>query len=200
MCPPGQHQSQIGKERCLLCDPGTFAANEGQALCSPCGRGSYAPFAGMSSCLRCGNDTDFRTTTTLADDGNEKKWIEVQGAISESYCRCALASRTGLGGPKCSFGPVCSVPTTGQPCTNLGALHGTERHANLVFPIVCGARNFARITHHWESPALAAALNNQFDSNTTAHPQHVVQHFKQTLIRIPTRPNHLKGMFVDFQG
>ncbi|CAK8992386.1 unnamed protein product [Durusdinium trenchii] len=89
MCPPGQHQSQIGKERCLLCDPGTFAANEGQALCSPCGRGSYAPFAGMSSCLRCGNDTDFRTTTTLADDGNEKKWIEVQGAISESYCRCA---------------------------------------------------------------------------------------------------------------
>ncbi|CAK8985580.1 unnamed protein product [Durusdinium trenchii] len=37
----------------------------------------------------CGNDTDFRTTTTLADDGNEKKWIEVQGAISESYCRCA---------------------------------------------------------------------------------------------------------------
>ena len=38
----------------------------------------------MTSCLRCGNGTD-RTTTLLVEEG----WIEVQGATSESYCRCA---------------------------------------------------------------------------------------------------------------
>lgn len=83
-CQPGMHQSASGKSECTACDPGTFAGSPGQALCSPCARGSYAASLGMRSCVMCGNGTE-RTTTVLVSEG----WIEVQGATSESYCRCA---------------------------------------------------------------------------------------------------------------
>lgn len=92
MCPPGQHQSQVGKVQCEPCDPGTFASSVGQALCSPCDRGSYAMAGGMVSCSKCGNTSDFKTTTLQIEVEVEgqttERWIEIQGATSDSYCHC----------------------------------------------------------------------------------------------------------------
>lgn len=90
MCSPGEHQSQLGKDHCVPCDPGTFASNFGQDLCSPCDPGSYAAVGGAQACSKCGDATDFKTTMKEVDEV-EKRWIEVQGATSESYCRCAWA-------------------------------------------------------------------------------------------------------------
>ena len=92
-CPTGLRQSQIGKGQCEPCDPGTFAASPGQALCSTCAYGSYAATGGMSSCVACRNGTNdtklakFQTTTAFVGG----RWVEVQGATSDSYCRCALS-------------------------------------------------------------------------------------------------------------
>ena len=118
LCEAGQHQSRFGQSGCVACAPGTYAKEAGQALCTPCGRGTFMNSSGAKECLPCGDDVWTTSKLEAGGSGGGEKWIEVEGATSESDCHCV----EGRHAVSSSASTTCEVCVDGSSCPGSGVL------------------------------------------------------------------------------
>ncbi|CAK9050882.1 40S ribosomal protein S6, partial [Durusdinium trenchii] len=110
-CAPGSFQNTFGSSECRLCELGTIAQADGATRCEPCGLGEYANSSGMSSCYRCGSGSgqeSWWTTSQEVTSEGKLVVIQLQGATSQSFCRCDRGSFLWQGRcEECSEGSSC---------------------------------------------------------------------------------------------
>lgn len=85
-CDLGSYQESSGETLCISCPLGRIAAERGRSQCEACPPGSYADASGLHACSPCGS---LWTTSRRIQQGTAgEQWIQIEGAVSSSYCRC----------------------------------------------------------------------------------------------------------------
>ena len=156
------HQSRFGQSYCVPCDPGLYAAEAGAAVCSPCQRGSFVNSSTATRCFSCGQE-EVWTTSKAVQVGEQERWIEVEGASSESSCRCVQGRYLSEG--QCEICPLgSSCPGSGN-LTLLPGFYSTESQPGAVLecfgnPVRCpgGSQGTCATGRDSTSPACSSCL------------------------------------------
>eukprot|EP00435_Cladocopium_sp_Y103_P062842 s332_g24.t1 len=85
-CDLGTYQESSGETLCISCPVGRIAAERGLSQCEACPPGSYADASGLDACSPCGGS--LWTTSRRIERSGTAQWIQIEGAVSSSYCRC----------------------------------------------------------------------------------------------------------------
>ena len=87
-CEVGAYQEQAGETLCVRCPAGRIATTAGRPQCEACPPGTYANSSGLDMCHVCGTGSIQWTTSRVTQVRGIPQWLQIEAAVSESFCRC----------------------------------------------------------------------------------------------------------------